>query len=219
MESLNVNFNEIIYPLSNQKSIPSNNIPPNGIYCIDNKCTSPKIIKKDLNTYLLKESPFCNNCCYSSIIIFTIILLIGTSILGSFLILNSDVQFRTTEEIYATAIYILVHSLFIIGTIYSIISCKDYLILRSNSITKINKVLCCKMKTVYNFGELQRAEIDYVSENNKGILKQYYKFNLIITSEKKDCFFKLDGHKKIVDFKYFKDFIDIINEHIENNML
>ena len=35
MESLDVDFNNIIYPLSNQKTTPSNNKPPNGIYCIE----------------------------------------------------------------------------------------------------------------------------------------------------------------------------------------
>ena len=69
------------------------------------------------------------------------------------------------------------------------ISSSDYLILGPNTITLLRKILCCKMKSVYNFGELQRAEINYVSrKNEQGRINRYYTFNLILTSENKDVF-------------------------------
>ena len=221
MESLDVDFNNIIYPLSNQKNTPSNNKPPNGIYCIENKCSSPKIIQKDSNTFLLNETPFCYNCCISSIIIFSILMLIGSCIALSVMII-SDFFGTTTiiSKVFFTIICIIGHILLFYITIYGMISSSDYLILGPNTITLLRKILCCKMKSVYNFGELQRAEINYVSnKNEQGRINRYYTFNLVLTSENKVCFFKLDAHKKIIDFMYFKDFIDIINEHIEKKML
>lgn len=55
MEQLNIippKDNSIIYPLTNQSSTPSENVPLNEIFKSNNNCCcSVKIIKNDLNTF------------------------------------------------------------------------------------------------------------------------------------------------------------------------
>ena len=59
METLTVALkddNRLIYPLPNQNRTPSSTITPKGVYCSENKCFSPKMLKKALILFPLNIS-------------------------------------------------------------------------------------------------------------------------------------------------------------------
>ena len=87
---------------------------------------------------------------------------------------------------------------------------------KSIAITK-RRYFCCKETKVYNFGELKRAEIISESYDSNGDNITNTKMYLILKSEKKEPSFILSD-SSISDIGSFKDFIDLINQHIDKNM-
>ena len=94
-----------------------------------------------------------------------------------------------------------------------------FLILNHNSIILKSKMFCCipKSKKVYNSGELEKAAIIFETTSDQDGTYKYYNFYLILKSGQKDCFYSLNYYKD-QDIKNFYEFIDLLNNHIENNM-
>ena len=95
---------------------------------------------------------------------------------------------------------------------------KKYLVIEQNSII-INKIALFRKKTiVYKMGELERAEICYKYDPSDD--DYYHRFNLYFVKKdgKREIFCYIRTNKVDEDLKGVKYFIDLLNQHIFNNM-
>ena len=101
--------------------------------------------------------------------------------------------------------------------------CKIDLILKldknSISITKKRILFCFNKTYVYNSGELKFFGIFYYYgiDEDEGITREFYTIKLVKTSGEKSTLFLFHGDKNM-NLNGYKDYIDILNEHIKNNM-
>jgi len=215
METLTIGLNDdnrLIYPLPNQT--PSSTITSNSVYCFENKCFSPKIVRKGSNTFSLKKMDLDNLSAFA-VILFLFFCCLFTMIFIDYFLFTSN-----SVDIAAVIINNLVCGIGIILLSYNLAQAtREFLILNPNSIILKSKMFCCipKSKKVYNSGELEKAAIIYQTTSDEDGTYNYYNFYLILKSGKKKCFFILNDSKN-QDIKNFYEFIDLLNNHIENNM-
>jgi len=93
-----------------------------------------------------------------------------------------------------------------------------YIKLESNSLSIISKRLCCKPRiTVYRYEELKHAAIFYITKYDEGVY-HFYRLVLVHNSSEKIKIFYMSSRIKEQDLKYFYYLVDVINEHIKNNI-
>ena len=218
METLTVALkddNRLIYPLPNQNRTPSSAITPKGVYCSENKCFSPKIVKKGSNTFSLKFIDDSSACTTLAVLIFFAVVSLAALISMNFLLAITG-----CESVSGWIFSDFILGIIVIFLFYELAQAtRDFLILNPNSIIVKSKMFFCipKRRKVYNSGELKEAVIIYETESDEDTKYYLYKFYLILKSGKKDAFFALKVSEKL-DIKDFYDFIDLLNDHIENHM-
>ena len=196
MESSNdkSNYEErLLYPLSNQDT-PSSNIitPQNGIYGFEDDISSPKIVSKDSNTFLLNDHPLdCNiRCLFLSFLIMGF--LIDIALITTMLLWILNQKKIEYYEILTVVIGFLMSLLFIVISLANI-TYKKVLKLGDKSITIIrSRFFCCKKTKVYNFGELKRAEIIFKSFYSYGDNISNTNIYLVLKTGEKESIFYLE---------------------------
>ena len=163
MESSNAKSNykeHLIYPLPNQNTHSSNIITPqSGIYGFENEISSPKIVSKDSNTFLLNDHPLdCNaKCLFVSALVmgFLIDIVIFTAL---FLTILNEKKIEY-YIILSVVIGFLMSLLFIMIGLANL-TYKKVLKLGDKSIAITRKkFFCCKKTKVYSFGELKELKL------------------------------------------------------------
>ena len=218
MESSNSKSNyeeRLIYPLSNQNTPSSYITPQNGIYGFENDIFSPKIVSKDSNTFLLNSHPLSckDKGMFTFILIFGFLLTIAVFIPILLSILNhKEIEYY---EILSAAIGFLM-SLILIVIGLAFLTYKSILKFGDKSITITrSRFFCYKNARVYNFGELKRAEIIFKSFYSYGDNISNTYIYLVLKTGETEPIFDLDG---LNYSKSFEDFVDLINDYIDNNM-
>ena len=115
-----------------------------------------------------------------------------------------------------SAVLFLMMSLIFIAIGFANLTYKYILKLGDKSIIITrSRFFCCKKERVFSFGELERAEIISKSFYSYGDNISYTKIYLVLKAGEKIPIFDLDGLNYA---KNFEDFVDLINDYIDNNM-
>ena len=173
-----------------------------------NCCSSNynKIIRKDIFLFTLNEN---NLICPK---VFLILIAIACGIF--LLVFQSEFDLPNFLIVLCFGCLIPVFLCISFGFIFE----KKYLVIEQNSII-INKIALFRKKTiVYKMGELERAEICY--KYNPSDDDYYHRFNLYFVKKdgKREIFCYIRTNKVDEDLKGVKYFIDLLNQHIFNNM-
>ena len=205
------------YPPSNYECIPENNKVEEDDYFVDetifssidnkrNNCFKTKIIRKNINTYIIREFDYIKYLIIASFIIsflFPVLFFITLKI-DLFTIIMSFV-----------CILIICVNPIIFGFCYFHLIYLDF---EPNSIILTKKAMFTKKIIVYNMGELERAEICYkYIKYTKGYNHTFKLYFVRKTGEKEEfhCFGVLNLEVNIKGIIYF---IDLVNEHIKKHM-
>ena len=202
---------QLYYPPLNYISDPDNNICKEDKFFLDETTLSGKVTKKknysiirnDINSFIINVEDI------RAPIYFLFIFLIILAIAG---LISIELNFLNIMKIIGS--YILLNFVPIYFGFKNVLSI--YLLLESNSIIMTQKTMFSKKITIYNHGELERAEIyyEYLSDLRT---KHIFKFYFVKKNGKKEEFHKicLGKLKKLKGVKYF---IDLLNQHIQKNM-
>ena len=206
------------YPPQSYECIPENNKVQEDDYFIDEtvgtptdnkwkKCCRRKIIRKNINSYIIKEF---------NLVKYLIIQLIIMAILTPVLLLLLTPEIILINIILAIFYFLLLcfFSLFLGYKVFHLI----YLDIESNSIILTKKAMFNTKIIVYNYGELERAEICYKyiadSDGNDHTFKLYF----VRKTGEKEEFHSFVVPNLNVNLKGIIYFIDLVNEHIQKNM-
>ena len=208
---------QLYYPLDHLK-IPENNQCEEDKYFIDQtipgiqpekySCIESRIIRTDSRTFTYKKGSIFK----WSVIIFLFIIPSSVAIITLFTI---D-KFELNDLIgYFFGLFLPFSSGICMGC------CIDTgmdLILEPKSIKLIKKNMYIKKKTIYNFGELEKAEIWYYYDSEPNAYNHNFNLYFVRISGKKELFHTISSDRGNVELTGIKYFIDLINEHIQKNM-
>ena len=201
METINVKdeLEGCVYPVLGQNDSFNNTPTP---YEINTKELAKTLIKIDSNTYKIKE-PDC--CIFISIFWFLTVIDLFVTI--SCLVGRNPLW----------VVFVCFFAMSIMPVIFGAFSLWKILKLDNNSIsiTKKRMLFCFNSTVVYNSGELKCAGIFHNIINDEDGKNEYYEASLVTTSGQKIRIVKIGKNININNFKFF---IDILNEHIKNNM-
>ncbi len=165
-----------------------------------------KIIRTDLNSFILRELFFIK---WTIIIYFILGIIIALGILYY-------IEF-SLNAVIASSVTVIIYYIYGICLGFKLYY-NEYLVLESNSIVITKKSLFGKKDIVYNFGELEKAEIYYKYINSEDGYDHRFTIYLIKSSGEKEEIRRFDEKNIEVDLKGVKYFVDLLNEHIRTHM-
>ena len=188
------------------QTISSSNEEQNKLRWMSCLIRTIKITRTDISSFTLIDLPIV----YISIIL---IVVFGALFSVSFL-LNSKFDLESIIISGCVLLFIIIYSLCLSCKVHY----KKYLTLEQNSIVLTKKALLSTKNIVYNYGELDRAEICYKNVPTGEGPSHRFIFYFVKKTGEREEFHSIGAPKPDVDLKGVKYCIDLLNQHIQKYM-